>query len=70
MPVEALELFEEKTGCSILEGYGLAEASPISHCNPSGGAQAEAWAPCPGADCRLWTWTPGNRSFLPGRRAS
>jgi len=34
MPVELLRNFEQKTGSKILEGYGLSEASPTTHCNP------------------------------------
>ncbi|RFU69947.1 long-chain fatty acid--CoA ligase [Bacillus sp. V59.32b] len=34
MPVELLKEFESKTGSQILEGYGLSEASPATHCNP------------------------------------
>ncbi|MFD2682753.1 long-chain-fatty-acid--CoA ligase [Bacillus seohaeanensis] len=34
MPVELLKEFERKTSSKILEGYGLSEASPTTHCNP------------------------------------
>ncbi|MBS2970097.1 long-chain fatty acid--CoA ligase [Metabacillus sp. KIGAM252] len=37
MPVELLREFERKTGANILEGYGLSEASPCTHCNPNFG---------------------------------
>ncbi len=34
MPVGLMNDFERKTGANILEGYGLSEASPTTHCNP------------------------------------
>ncbi|SFD93863.1 long-chain acyl-CoA synthetase [Bacillus sp. OV194] len=41
MPVELLQDFERKTGSKILEGYGLSEASPTTHCNPMFSEQKE-----------------------------
>ncbi|ERN54732.1 long-chain fatty acid--CoA ligase [Alkalihalophilus marmarensis] len=35
LPVEALEAFEEGTGRKLCEGYGLSEAAPVTHFNPS-----------------------------------
>ncbi|WP_066174765.1 long-chain-fatty-acid--CoA ligase [Bacillus marinisedimentorum] len=34
MPLGLMNDFERKTGANILEGYGLSEASPTTHCNP------------------------------------
>ncbi|WKA52910.1 long-chain fatty acid--CoA ligase [Planococcus liqunii] len=34
MPLETMKEFERKTGAKILEGYGLSEAAPTTHCNP------------------------------------
>ncbi|WP_099159108.1 long-chain-fatty-acid--CoA ligase [Virgibacillus ndiopensis] len=34
MPGELLRSFEKKTGAMILEGYGLSESAPVTHCNP------------------------------------
>ncbi len=37
LPVEVLKKIEEMTGCPFAEGYGMTEASPITHINPFGG---------------------------------
>ena len=34
LPVAVIEEFEKLTGAVILEGYGLTEASPVTHSNP------------------------------------
>ena len=34
MPVPVMEKFNKLTGARIVEGYGLTEASPITHLNP------------------------------------
>ncbi len=34
LPVEVQRKFEEITGGRLVEGYGLSEASPVTHCNP------------------------------------
>ena len=55
MPVEAIEQFEHKTGSSILEGYGLSEASPITHSNPFLGVRkpGSIGLPYPNTDCKI-----------------
>jgi long-chain acyl-CoA synthetase len=34
LPPEVKRRFEELTGAKLVEGYGLSEASPVTHCNP------------------------------------
>lgn len=36
-PVETIRRFKELTGAEIVEGYGLTEASPVTHVNPLAG---------------------------------
>jgi long-chain acyl-CoA synthetase len=47
--------FERLTGGRLVEGYGLTEASPATHCNPLGGGRRieGIGLPLPGTDCRL-----------------
>ena len=34
LPVEVKHAFESKTGCKLVEGYGLSESSPVATANP------------------------------------
>ncbi len=34
LPMEVKKRFEDQTGCTVVEGYGLTESSPITHVGP------------------------------------
>ncbi|MFZ5817488.1 MAG: long-chain-fatty-acid--CoA ligase [Bacillota bacterium] len=55
LPVELLQEFEAMTGASILEGYGLTEASPATHSNPMHGRRVpgSVGLPYPDTDVRI-----------------
>jgi len=36
LPAAVIKAFGELTGGTLVEGYGLSEASPVTHCNPMG----------------------------------
>ncbi len=52
LPVEVMKRFEYLTGVTIGEGFGLSEASPSTHRNPSGGVRkvGSIGIPMPGTD--------------------
>jgi len=55
MPVEVMRKFEQKTGSKISEGYGLSEASPVTHSNPIEGTRkpGSIGIALPDTDCRI-----------------
>jgi long-chain acyl-CoA synthetase len=55
MPVEVLRQFEDITGSVIVEGYGLTEASPVTHVNPIHGTRkpGSIGIPLPDTDARI-----------------
>ncbi len=55
LPPEVKSRFEARTGCVVVEGYGLTEASPCAVCNPPGGLNktGSIGVPMPGTTVEL-----------------
>jgi long-chain acyl-CoA synthetase len=70
LPPEVQRSFEEATGARLVEGYGLSEASPVTHCNPLGGAgrSGAIGVPVPGTDCRIVDEDTETEVVPPGER--
>jgi long-chain acyl-CoA synthetase len=51
LPPEVQQAFEQLTGGKLVEGYGLSEATPVTHCNPIYGKRKEgSWIGLPMSD--------------------
>lgn len=55
LPLEVIHEFEEKTGATIVEGYGLTESCPVTHVNPFRGQRkvGSIGLPIPDTLCRI-----------------
>lgn len=70
LPREIFRRFQEATGAAILEGYGLTEASPITHINPlgrQGQKENSIGMPLPGTDARIVDMEGGSLTLPPGK---
>ena len=69
MPVEVMRRFEQKTGSKIIEGYGLSEASPVTHANPIDGTRktGSIGIALPDTDCRIVDPETGTRQMPTGQ---
>jgi long-chain acyl-CoA synthetase len=55
LPIEVQERFQELTGARLVEGYGLSEASPVTHINPIHGENriGTIGLPCPDTEVKI-----------------
>lgn len=70
LPVDVKERFEGLTGCKIVEGYGLTEASPSVTCNPVEGATkaGSIGQPLPGTIVSLRDLADPSKEVAPGEK--
>ncbi len=68
LSIDVLEDFEKLTGARIIEGYGLAEASPATHCNPVYGKRklGSIGVPYPDTLARIMDLETGKKELPPG----
>src|SRR5207237_5708325 len=61
LPVEVQEAFEKLTRGHLVEGYGLTEASPVTHSNPLKGERrvGSIGLPMPSTNARIVDWETG-----------
>ncbi|MGI8462470.1 MAG: AMP-binding protein [Solirubrobacterales bacterium] len=58
---ELSEAVEKRTGAVTIQGYGLTETSPVTHCIPSSGGAAGSIGPAlPNTECRIVEPESGN----------
>jgi long-chain acyl-CoA synthetase len=70
LPAEVKRAFEGKSGCVLVEGYGLTETSPVACVNPTEGANktASIGLPLPGTTVELHDTETGELVTEPHRR--
>ncbi len=68
LPVRILEDFEALTGGRIVEGFGMTESSPVTHCNPVKGNRkpGSIGIPIPDTDARVVDMLQGEKDVAPG----
>lgn len=68
MPVELMKKFREVTGADLVEGYGLTEASPVTHFNPLQGKRkiGSIGLPFPDTDALIVDIKTGTGVLPPG----
>ena len=70
LPPEVQRRFQEVTGGRLIEGYGLSEASPVTHSNPLGPHDriGTIGIPFPDTDCRIVDEETETSVLGPGER--
>jgi long-chain acyl-CoA synthetase len=53
LPAELQKNFEQLSGGKLVEGYGLSEASPVTHCNPLNGPRKGIGLPLPDTEASI-----------------
>ncbi len=68
LPGEVQSRFERATGVRVHEGYGLTEASPVTHTTPLSGMQKSGsiGVPVPDTEARIVDLESGTRTLPPG----
>jgi long-chain acyl-CoA synthetase len=68
LPAEVAFDFERLTGGTLVEGYGLTEASPVTHCNPFSGQRktGSVGIPLPDTECKIVDLQEGKREMPEG----
>jgi long-chain acyl-CoA synthetase len=69
LPVEVQESFSKLTKGHLVEGYGLTEASPVTHANPLEGNRriGTIGVPIPSTDAAVFDLVKGKRQVKPGQ---
>jgi long-chain acyl-CoA synthetase len=70
LPPDVQRRFQEVTGGRLVEGYGLSEASPMTHANPLAGEDrlGTIGLPVPSTDCRIVDEDTETRTVETGER--
>lgn len=65
---EIMGRFEALSGAPMVEGFGLSETAPVTHCNPVFGGRRPGWVgvPLPSTDARVVDLETGMRDVAPG----